>query len=203
MLSKFKNKCNHIKIGNSNVKNEYPKLLINFWKSPHEYYDPFEDIVFNRKYISDSVRIVFSLFYNNEYIELGNIQVQEEKYKVYYITAVNTNEYCRRRGVTNLLFSWVVLKLMHENVSNHFTIYIKFGSKVIEIKNSTGRFIYDKVFNNNKNVTTTNLEAKRVFYLEERSEDNKYFRNLYDKYYKNIIKSYNVIKEIYDKYCSH
>lgn len=114
---------------------------------------------------------------------------------IFYITGVNTHEYCRKKGVTNLLFSWVILKLMLVNKTNDFEIGIKIGVNVKKIRNETGRFIYDKIFNDNKNVKITNDNANRKFLSVEREEDYNYFKRLYEEVSESIINEYIVIKD--------
>lgn len=198
MFNIFKKK--KTEISNSiDKRDKSPKLMINYWRTPKEYFTPFDDAIYNQEPNTDSGRLEFSIFCNNKYIPLGNIEVHDEN-GVYYITGVNTHEYCREKGVTNLLFSWVILKLMLVNKTNDFEISIKNGVNVKIIKAQTGRFIYDKIFNESKNVNITYENANRKFLLEDREGDYKYFKSLYEKVNESIIKEYIVIKDNFEKY---
>lgn len=176
-----------------------PNLVINYWKSPGEYFTPFDDEIYNQQPNTDYGRLEFSMLCNHEYIPLGNIEVHNES-GIFYITGVNTHEYCREKGVTNLLFSWLILKLMLVNKTNDFEIGIKIGINVKNIRNETGRFIYDKIFNENKNVKITSDNANRKFLLVERDEDYNYFKRLYEKVSESIINEYIVIKDSFEKF---
>ena len=176
-----------------------PNLVINYWKSPGEYFTPFDDEIYNQQPNTDYGRLEFSMLCNHEYIPLGNIEVHNES-GIFYITGVNTHEYCREKGVTNLLFSWLILKLMLVNKTNDFEIGIKIGINVKNIRNETGRFIYDKIFNENKNVKIASDNANRKFLLVERDEDYNYFKRLYEKVSESIINEYIVIKDSFEKF---
>ena len=183
------------------TKDGSPNLVINYWKLPRKYFTPFDGVIYNQEPNTDSGRLEFSMLCNNEYIPLGNIEVHNES-GIFYITGVNTHEYCREKGVTNLLFSWVILKLMFVNKTNDFEISIKIGINVKNIRNETGRFIYDRIFNENKNVNITYDNANRKFLLVDREVDYNYFKRLYEKVNESIINEYIVIKDNFEKFYS-
>lgn len=202
MFNIFKNKKKKLQSATSdsnNVNFATPSLVIHYWKNYNKYYDPFDEEIYNKKSNADSGRLEFAIFFGSEYILLGNIEVHAER-SLFYITGVNTHEYCRKKGVTNLLFSWVILKLMLVNENNDFDISIKIGVNVQNIRSETGRFIYDRVFNTNNNVYISSEIASRRFLLSNRGEDYDYFKKLYDQVSESIINEYVKIKEDFVKY---
>lgn len=150
---------------------------------------------YNMKSIVDCGRIEIEVHKNGEYAAIGNIQVDKINCR-FNITGVNTYEEYRENGVTNFLFSLVILKLMREYPNEQFTISIKKGAEVKKIEKETGRFIYDRIFDkNNKNVEINEGGAKRVFPLEERECDYSYFELVYNEYKNKILSlEFNFIK---------
>lgn len=206
-------KCLFTKLFNAKLKNEYkyiednnelsinkPILKLCIWPYMEKYIDPFDKDLFFNSEMDLQKRHEFLLYCNKkDNIRIGNIQAQEGPER-YYITGVNVKGYCRKMGVTNLLFSWVILKLMEENKEQDFSIYIKLGEEIQDIKDKKHKFTYYKIFDENRihYDEKGNLIVDREFRLYRQEEDKVYFHGLYDDAEENIINNLEEIKHKID-----
>ncbi len=204
MMRNILNRINHItlKKGQLNIFITIPSL--------GGYYKPFdENTVFNNNFIFDDndliyfnyKKIYFCLTRNKKYVDLGCIQCQRNKdnYYHYYITDVNTfDDKFKQKGITNLMFSWVILKLILINKDKYFRIDIDNSTDVKKIWNETGKYIYERIFDkNNKNVNLSgHSHSFREFPLDKRDNDYKEFKELYEKYERKLLNDIEIINEL-------
>ncbi len=172
-------------------KNNNPRIVINMWNNYDKYYDVFDKKIFNGKY-KDFERIQFNIFNGKEYEAIGNIKIvlQDEAARDYLITGVNTAEEYRHHMLNKLYFSWAVLYLMKCNENKNFHIFIDHG---VNIKNamSTGKYIYDYIFDkNNKNVSVSFERADRFFPCDERKEDRNHFQMIFIEKQRDVYRYY-------------
>lgn len=139
---------------------------------------------FDYKSITSKRRFSICFHKNHKDIKLSNAQVQIEN-NYYYITGVNTFDFARKNGLTDILFSWIILRLMEEKNGDEFDIYCALGSYIIQILNSNNKFIYYKIFDNSNPYVKLNFKnypkeayAIRKFKKNNRDVDKKYFENL-------------------------
>lgn len=189
---------NEKKYFQDNNKSETNKPIIKLciWPDRDIYIDPFDKDLFFDSQIVLQKRHAFLLYYNqDDVIPLANIQTQDGPPR-YYLTAVNVEEYCRKIGITNLLYSWVILKLMEDNKEQDFSIYIDLGREIQNIRYEKSKFIYYKVFDENR-ISYTNSECTvdREFPLECREVDRDYFLKLYKEVEKSVVNNCDIIKQ--------
>lgn len=172
------------------IKHINDSIIIKLWKSYNEVeFDPFSNRIFNGVYC-DLGRVEFYLNYEGKHIPICNNQIDSKGDNLFHITGVNTYEYCRGNGLTNLLLAWDILYLMNTHKNSDFTIFVIHGAEIKQIYSDTGKFVYYRIFEKeNKNVNNdfVNSCSFREFKKETRNEDYLYFQNLYNEIKEKIL----------------
>ena len=188
-----------------NSNNDYDRndCVLKMWYMVpgNNYHFPFDEDLFYSFTLNFCKKIEFILFFNQKEIPLGNIKVKQIEENEFYITGVNTNEYCQKMGITSLLFSWVILKLIEDCKKSDFLISIDNGIKIINTLEEHNKFIYENIFpKDNPYVTRSKWHAKREFLLTTREFDEKYFNDLYLSIEKKILYNSYEIYQNWEEY---